>query len=202
MLLNQIKKQLDEGISLRDQQLSYDDINRISGFALLSIKPVIFVMNIGENQLGQQNILESDFSAKVGGDHVRSAVICAQLDMELTQMDQEDEQELRGGLGTGEASLERMVRVSYDVVDQISFFTVGQDEVRAWEIRRGTMAQKAAGKIHSDLERGFIRAEVISFDHLVKSGGLSEARKSGFLRQEGKEYVLKDGEIMHVLFNV
>ena len=95
-----------------------------------------------------------------------------------------------------------MVRLSYEVVGQISFFTVGEDEVRAWEIRIGTAAQQAAGKIHSDLERGFIRAEVIPYDDLVECGGLVKARKKGLLRQEGKNYVLKDGEIMHVLFNV
>tara|TARA_B100001013_G_C24274127_1_gene310106 strand:- start:230 stop:517 length:288 start_codon:yes stop_codon:yes gene_type:complete len=95
-----------------------------------------------------------------------------------------------------------MVRVSYDVVGQISFFTVGEDEVRAWEIRRSTVAQQAAGKIHTELERGFIRAEVISYANLVECGGLGEARKLGLLRQEGKDYVLEDGEIMHVLFNI
>ena len=95
-----------------------------------------------------------------------------------------------------------MVRVSYDVVGQISFFTVGEDEVRAWEIPRSTVAQQAAGKIHTEVQRGFIRAEVISYENLVKCGGLGEARKLGLLRQEGKDYILEDGEIMHVLFNV
>ena len=122
--------------------------------------------------------------------------------MELAQMDPQDEQEFRKDLGIIESSLHRMVRVSYDVVGQISFFTVGEDEVRAWEIRRSTVAQQAAGKIHTELERGFIRAEVISYQNLVECGGLGEARKLGLLRQEGKDYVLEDGEIMHVLFNV
>ena len=95
-----------------------------------------------------------------------------------------------------------MVQLSYDVVDRISFFTVGEDEVRAWEIPRSTVAQQAAGTIHSDLKRGFIRAEVISYENLVQCGGLLEARKRGILRQEGKDYVVNDGEIMHVLFNI
>ncbi len=201
-LLQRIKEQLDAGIALKDQELSPDEAKRISGFGFLSMKPLIVVMNIGEGQLAQKDALEKQLVGAVSGQHVRTAVICAQLEMELAQMDPEEEREFRQDLGAGESSLSRIVRLSYDVVDQISFFTVGEDEVRAWEIPRSTIAQQAAGTIHSDLERGFIRAEVIPYEDLVQCGGLVEAKKRGVLRQEGRDYVLNDGEIMHVLFNL
>ena len=201
-LLHRVKEQLDVGVALRDQQMSSDERRRISGFGFLSEKPLIVVMNVGEQQLGETETLENQLAEAVSGEHVRTAVICAQLEMELAQMDSQEEQEFRNDLGTGESSLSRMVRISYDVVDQISFFTVGEDEVRAWEIRRHTVAQKAAGKIHTDLERGFIRAEIISYENLIQCGGYGEARKRGVVRQEGKDYVIKDGEIMEVRFNV
>jgi len=201
-LLHRIKDQLNDGIALKDQQLSSDELKRISGFGFLSIKPLIVVINIGENQLDDHGDLKTQVQEALSGQHVRTAIICAQLEMELSQMDPEEEQEFRKDLGTTESSLHKMIRLSYAVVDQISFFTVGEDEVRAWEIPKETIAQHAAGKIHSDLERGFIRAEVISYANLVQCGGLVEARKQGLLRQEGKDHVLEDGEIMHVLFNV
>ena len=201
-LLLRIKESLNSGVALRDQQLASDEIRRISGFGFLSIKPLIVVMNIGEEHLEESEALENQLGDVVTGQHVRSTVMCAQLEMELAQMDPQDEQEFRKDLGTIESSLHRIVRVSYDVVGRISFFTVGEDEVRAWEIPRRTVAQQAAGKIHTEVQRGFIRAEVISYENLVKCGGLGEARKLGLLRQEGKDYVLEDGEIMHVLFNI
>lgn len=201
-LLQRIKDQLNAGVALRDQPLSSEELKRISGFGFLSIKPLIVVMNVGEAQLDDHDDLKSQIQEHLSSQHVRTAIICAQLEMELAQMDPEEEQEFRKELGTTESSLHKMIRLSYDVVDQISFFTVGEDEVRAWEIRKETIAQHAAGKIHSDLERGFIRAEVISYLDLVQCGGLVEARKQGLLRQEGKDHVVEDGEIMHVLFNV
>ena len=160
------------------------------------------VINIGEEQLGEITELKEKLSDTVSGQYIRSDVMCAQLEMELAQMEFDEEADFRKDLGLIESGLSRMVSISYDVVDRISFFTVGEDEVRAWEIPRGTLAQKAAGRIHSDLERGFIRAEVISYEQLVECGSLGEARKRGLLRQEGKDYMVNDGEIMHVLFNV
>jgi ribosome-binding ATPase YchF (GTP1/OBG family) len=160
------------------------------------------VVNIGENQLDEADDLEKQSAPAVSGDAVRVAVLCGQLEMDLAQMDANDEAEFRESLGAGESGLGRMIQLSYDVVGLISFLTVGEDEVRAWEVREGTPAQKAAGKIHTDLERGFIRAEVVPYDDLIECGSLAAARKRGVLRQEGKEYIVKDGDIMHVLFNV
>jgi ribosome-binding ATPase YchF (GTP1/OBG family) len=201
-LLQRIKENLNAGVALREQQLSSEEWRLISGFGFLSTKPLIVTINIGEEQLGQTEALGQQLAAAVSGDHVQTTVICAQMEMDLAQMDSPEEQEFRKELGTGESSLSQMIRISYVVVDQIAFFTVGEDEVRAWEIRKGTVAPKAAGKIHSDLERGFIRAEIISYENLVQCGGLGEGRKRGVLSQEGKDYVMKDGDIMQVLFNV
>lgn len=201
-ILENIRMELDRGVGLRDQAITLDESRRIAGFGFLSAKPVIVVVNVGEGQLSEIESLETKFGNSFSGKDIEVSVFCAQLEMDLVQMDPEDEQEFRDDLGTGESGLSKMVQISYDVVGQISFFTVGEDECRAWEVRRDTVAQEAAGKIHSDLERGFIRAEVMSYEQLVECGNLVEARKRGLLRQEGKDYVLNDGEIMHVLFNV
>ena len=201
-LINQVKEALSTGTPIRDQSLSYDETKRMSGFGFLTTKPIIVVMNIGEDQLQDKDTLERQLSDAFSGKHIRTAVICAQLEMDLSQMNMEEEKEFRKNFSTGESSLSQMIKISYDVVGQISFFTVGEDEVRAWEIPSNTPAQQAAGKIHSDLERGFIRAEVISCKNLIHHGSLNEAKKHGLLRQEGKSYIVQDGEIMHVLFNI
>lgn len=201
-LLQRIKDNLDAGVSIRNQILSADEMKLLSGFGFLTTKPIITVINVSEDQLGQPEYLEHPLIHTLSDNHVRTTVICAKLEMELGQMTPEEEEEFRQDLGVGESSLNQMVRLSYEVVDQINFFTVGEDEVKAWEIRRATVAQKAAGRIHSDLERGFIRAEVISYENLVHYGGLNEAQKHGVVRQEGKDYIVKDGDILHVLFNV
>ena len=117
-------------------------------------------------------------------------------------MDAEEEAEFREAVGAGESGMNRIIRLSYDVVGLITFLTIGDDEVRAWELPKGTPASRAAGRIHTDFEQGFIRAEVVEFDDLVACGGFAEARKRGVLRQEGKDYVVQDGDVMHVLFNL
>jgi GTP-binding protein YchF len=201
-LLLTIKENLNMGIGLRDQELSKDEIKKLGGFGLLSMKPVIIVLNIGEDQLDKGEKWNQELWSSLTGNKMATLALCAQLEMDLAQMNSNDELDFRKAFGIIESGLERMVRTSYGVVGLISFFTVGEDEVRAWEIKYDTIAQKAAGKIHSDLDRGFIRAEVITYDDLVASGNLVEAKKKGLVRQEGKQYLVKDGDIMHVLFNV
>jgi GTP-binding protein YchF len=201
-LLSEIKIQLAEGIALRDQHISTENARLMAGFGFLSMKPMIIAENTGEDQLSNNGTPGADIAGVVSGARVRITTICAQFEMEMSKMESDDEIEFRSSYGSEEASLDRMVRLSYEVVDQISFFTVGEDECRAWEVARNSTAQIAAGKIHSDLQRGFIRAEVIAYGHLIECGGLVEAKKRGLLRQEGKEYIVKDGEIMHILFNV
>ncbi|MCJ7605472.1 MAG: DUF933 domain-containing protein, partial [Dehalococcoidales bacterium] len=124
------------------------------------------------------------------------------LEEELALMDGAEAREFRDDYGLTESGMERAIRLSYEISEMISFFTVGDDECRAWPLKRGTPAQKAAGKIHSDLEKGFIRAETISYENLVKCGSLAEGRKRGVLKQEGKDYIVRDGDVISVLFNV
>ena len=146
--------------------------------------------------------MQTDLDDKFSANRINTSVICGSLEMDLIQLDIHEQIEFRKSLQLdSQSGLQRMIKLSYDSLNLISFLTVGEDEVRAWPITKGTIAVKAAGKIHSDLEKGFIRGEVISYDNLIKSGSLSVGRTKGLLRQEGKEYVLKDGDIMHVLFN-
>ena len=129
-------------------------------------------------------------------------VLCGKLEMDLAGMGEEEEEEFRAAMGFGESGLNRSIRLSYEILDLISFFTAGPREVRAWTLPRNTTAVKAAGKIHSDIERGFIRAEVISFDDLAQCGNLTESKKRGLLRLEGKTYQVQDGDVVNFLFNV
>jgi ribosome-binding ATPase YchF (GTP1/OBG family) len=129
-------------------------------------------------------------------------VIAGQLEMELGQMTEAEEAEFRASLGAGEPGLRRIIRMCYESAGLVSFLTVGEDEVRAWTVAAGTPAQKAAGRVHSDIERGFIRAEVVAYDELVRAGGLPEARKAGVLRSEGRDYAVRDGDVINFLFSV
>lgn len=201
--LHTLKSELEQGTHIRDRAMSEAESRLLSGFQLLTGKPLIVVVNVDEEQLGEVSQIESELDNEVAGDKVRVAVLCGELEMDLAQMDETEDMEFRESLGIVlESGLKKMIRLSYSVLDLISFLTVGEDEVRAWPITRGTVAQKAAGKIHTDLERGFIRGEVVSYKDLRECGSLSDARKKGLLRQEGKEYVVRDGDIMHVLFNI
>ena len=201
-LLESVKGNLEAGIPVHDQNLSPEANRRLSGFQFLTAKPMIIVVNISEGQLSETDSFQNQLTEISASPQIRATVIAGKLEMELAQMEECEEHEFRNSLNAGQSGLNRMIALSYDVVGLISFLTVGEDEVRAWQIIDGTIAHKAAGKIHTDLERGFIRAEVVTYDDLVDCGSLAEARKRGVLRQEGKEYIVNDGDIMHVLFNV
>ena len=198
-----VRDALEEGVHVRDQTLTEDELRLLSGFQLLTAKPLIVVVNVGEDGLDDIAAAEERLAAEVQTERIRTAALCGKLEMELSQMDADDEQEFRESLGiAGESGLSRMINLCYEALDLISFLTVGEDEVRAWPITRGTSALKAAGQIHSDLERGFIRGEVVTFGNMVSCRTLAAARKNGMLRQEGRNYIVQDGDIMHVLFNV
>ncbi len=201
--LERVRDDLEEGIHVRDQSLTDDETRLLSGFQMLTAKPLIVVVNVGEDRLDDIPSIESRLADEVRTDRIRTAALCGKLEMELAQMDADDEQEFRESLGVvGESGLSRMINLCYEALDLISFLTVGDVEVRAWPIARGTSAVKAAGQIHTDMERGFIRGEVVTYENMVNCRTLAEARKSGVLRQEGKNYILQDGDVMHVLFNV
>lgn len=201
-LLQRIREQLEGETPIRDQQFTPEQAHRISGFQFLTAKPLIVLLNIDEDDLDQARSLEERLTGAVRGPSVRAAALCGKLEMDLAQMDGVEEAEFREAIDAGESGMNRIIRLSYDVVGLITFLTVGDDEVRAWEIPKGYTASRAAGKIHTDFVQGFIRAEVVPYDELVVCGGLAEARKRGVLRQEGKDYIVQDGEIMHVLFNL
>ena len=201
--LSRVRDSLEAGVHVRDQSLTVDELRLLSGFQMLTAKPLVVVVNVGEDQLDDISAIEARLADEVQTSRIRTAALCGKLEMELAQMDAEDENEFRESLGvTGESGLSRVINLCYEALDFISFMTVGDDEVRAWPIERGTLAVKAAGKIHSDLERGFIRGEVVTYENMVSCRTLAEARKNGVLRQEGKSYIVQDGDIMHVLFNV
>ena len=201
-LLQRIKEHLEGETPIRDQQFTPDQAQRIRGFQFLTAKPLIILLNIDEDDLDEAISLEERLDGTVQGPSVRAATICGKLEMDLAQMDAEEEAEFREAIGAGESGMNRIISLSYDVVGLITFLTIGDDEVRAWELQKGATASRAAGRIHTDFEQGFIRAEVVEFDDLVACGGFAEARKRGVLRQEGRDYVVQDGDVMHVLFNL
>jgi hypothetical protein len=190
-LFKRLLDALNNNTALRDLELSTEEAKELSSFGLLTRKPVLIVFNTGEGQ--------SPPAWEGSLPHV--AVQC-KLEMELAQLSPADAADFMKEYNIEELSLSRMIRLSYDLLQLLSFFTVGEDEVRAWTVRRGAAALEAAGEIHTDLQRGFVRAEVVTFDDLIALGSLSEAKSKGVLRLEGKEYTVKDGDILHVRFNV
>ena len=193
-LFERMNQALSAETPLRDIQISPEEEKTLSGFGFLSLKPVLVVLNLAEGQ--EPPALEYT--------HRHSQVVSLQgrLEMDIAQLPPEDAALFMEEYGISEPSLNRMIRLSYDLLGLQSFFTVGADEVRAWTIRRGATAPEAAGEVHSDLQKGFIRAEVVTYDDLTTLGGLSEARAKGKLRLEGKEYIVKDGEVLNIRFNL
>jgi GTP-binding protein YchF len=201
-LLSRIKSDLEADIPVRNQSLSAQEIKEIENFQFLTAKPQLLLLNIDEGQLTNVNSLEAQWAGLHKGTCLDVAVICGQLEMELAQLSEAEAQEFRNGMGLSESGLHRVIRISFGLLGLISFFTTASDEVKAWTIRRNTTVQKAAGKVHSDMEKGFIRAEVISFDDMIACDSFAEARKRGLLRLEGKNYIVQDGDLITVLFNV
>ncbi len=201
-LLTKIKASLEKDTPLRELKLTSEESKTISHFQFLTAKPLLIVVNIGEEQLTGVQSLEDEMREHYRRPRCDLITLCGKLEMELSQLEKEEARELRSGFHLEESGLDRTVKLSYELLDFISFFTIVSDEIRAWSIKSGTVALKAAGKIHSDMERGFIRAEVISYDDLMKSHSLAEARKNGLLRLEGKNYTVQDGDIITFLFNV
>ena len=201
-LLDRLKVGLEAGTAISDQTLGQEERRLLSGFQFLTAKPHMVVVNIGEDQLGTAGELEEHLSSEMVDSGAKGLVICAKLEMELAEMESDEEREFRESMGLGESSLDRMVRLSREVLDQITFFTANANEARAWTVERGATAARAAGTIHSDFERGFIRAEVIGIEDLAECGSMAGARSRGLLRQEGKGYVVRDGDVINILFNV
>ena len=193
-LFERLHQALSQEIPLRDVDIEAEEEKLLSGFGFLSRKPALVVLNLSEGQTAPP--LEYPHR------HSQVVALQAKLEMEIAQLPPEDAALFMAEYGISEPSLNRMIRLSYDLLGLQSFFTVGPDEVRAWTVRRGATAPEAAGEIHTDLQKGFIRAEVITYDDLINLGGMSEARAKGKLRLEGKEYIVKDGDILNIRFNI
>ena len=191
VLFNRLHKALNEGTPLRSLDFNAEELRELASFGLLTRKPILTVFNLGEG----------DPAPSIELDHP-SVYLMGKLEMEIAQLDPVDANLFMKEYGIEELSLSRMIKLSYDLLQLQSFFTVGEDEVRAWTVQRGAPAVEAAGAIHTDLQRGFVRAEVVAYDDLISLGGMAEAKAKGKLRLEGKEYPVKDGDIMHVRFNL
>jgi len=202
-IMKKCKEHLEEFKPLREIEFSEDDLRILNGYQLLSLKPVLVVVNIDEDQLDEAEKIEADLAEKMSMDKAFVMTMCAKIEMEISQLDDEEAQIFMDDLGITESSMTKIVQKSYDKLGLISFFTVGKDEVRAWTIKDGTKAVKAAGKIHSDIEKGFIRAELIGYEDFVGcDASMQKAKEKGLLRLEGKEYIMKDGDIVNFRFNV
>jgi GTP-binding protein YchF len=200
--LDRIKGELENEVPIREQQLSDEETKILANFQFLTAKPMLIVWNIGENDVTQASELEEKLIQQYSKPGVEIVALCGKLEMDLADMDDEESEEFRKDMGLQEPGLQRAISSSYQLLGLVSFFTVGADEVRAWTIDRDIPAVKAASKIHTDIERGFIRAEIISYDHLLGCGSLAEGKKKGLLRLEGKTYKVQDGDIINFLFNV
>jgi GTP-binding protein YchF len=201
-LLKRILPHLSDGQPLRSFGLADDEERRLRGYRFLTQKPVLVVLNIDEASLRNAARLESDGRTRYDQPESQVAAMAAKIEAEIGQLSNEDAALFMDDLGIEEASRGRIIRLTYALLGLFSFFTAGEDECRAWTLRNGDTAVDAAGAIHSDLARGFIRAEVVSFEDLVTTGSTAEARKRGLLRSEGKNYEVRDGDVVEVLFNV
>lgn len=193
-LFERLHAALNQETLLRDVDISAEEEKLLSGFGLLSRKPMLVVLNLSEGQSAPQLAYEHQHSTLVA--------LQARLEMEIAQLPPDEMAVFLAEYGIEEPSLNRMIRLSYDLLGLQSFFTVGPDEVRAWTVRRGATAPEAAGEIHTDLQKGFIRAEVVAYDDLMALGGMTEVKGRGKLRLEGKEYIVKDGDILNIRFNI
>jgi len=193
---------LEDGITVRRQQLSEDAQDAIKELCLLTIKPVLYVTNVDDSSLPDGNAYVDQVRSFAAEEGARVAVISAQIESELAEMDKTSQTEFLADLGLSEPGLNTVIREAYTLLDLISYFTAGVKEVRAWTIHRGDTAPKAAAVIHNDFEKGFIRAETIAYEDFVSLGGEAKAKEAGKMRLEGKEYIVKDGDVLHFRFNV
>lgn len=202
-LLEKCRDALGEGKTLRDLALADSERELLQGYSLLTEKPVIPVVNVDEKQFTTGNYPgKAALTAKLSAQNLPHLEICGQLELEINALEGQDRELFMQDLGITESGIQRLARIAYDTLGLISFFTVGEDEVRAWTIRKGTPAPEAAGKIHSDIARGFIRAEVLAYQDLLAAGSVARAREMGLYRLEGKEYLMQDGDITNFRFNV
>ncbi len=203
-LLVKCKEALENEKALRDVDFTEEEQRAMRSLQFMSIKPQLIVLNVAEDALETEETrrITAELETFFAGRQVRVLSLCGKIEMEIAQLPPDEAAVFLDDLGIAEPASHKLIRLSYDLLGFISFLTAGEDEVRAWTIRKGTDAQRAAGKIHSDIERGFIRAEVVAYDDFIAHGSLAAARDKGLVRLEGKTYEVKDGDIINFRFNV
>ena len=198
-----VREALQNGKPARSLDYSDEELEVIKDAFLLTMKPILYVANVSEEQLSNpddENVKKVKDYAKE--DKAEVITLCVKIEEELSALDGDDKKEMLEALGLDESGLDKVIKASYDLLGLMSFLTAGEPEVRAWTIKKGTKAPQAAGKIHSDIERGFIRAEIVSYNDLMREGSLNAAKENGLMRSEGKEYIMQDGDIVLFKFNV
>ena len=203
-LLEKILKVLEDGKSARTIDFNEDEQVLVKDMFLLTIKPILYIANVSEEQLedAENDELVKQVKEYALSEKAEVIPLCVKIEEELSGLEDDDKKEMLEALGLDESGLDKVIKRSYDLLGLMSFLTAGEPEVRAWTIKKGTKAPQAAGKIHSDIERGFIKAEVVSYDDLIREGSMVAAKEKGLVRSEGKEYIMQDGDIVLFKFNV
>ena len=203
-LLEKIKQTLENGLSARTLDFNEDEQLLVKDMFLLTTKPILYIANVSEEQLqdAENDPLVLKVKEYVKKENAEVIPLCVKIEEELSSLDDDDKKEMLEALGMEESGLDKVIKASYDLLGLMSFLTAGEPEVRAWTIKKGTKAPEAAGKIHSDIQRGFIRAEIVSYDDLIRLGSLNEVREKGLMRSEGKDYIMQDGDVVLFRFNV
>ncbi len=204
-LYNRLLDALNEGKTARSVELTDDERELLSDVNLLTIKPIIYVANVSEDEaagVSDDNVFFKNLKAAADAENAEVIPVCAGIEAEIAELEPEEKKMFLADMGIDESGLDRLIKASYSLLGYISYLTAGPKEVRAWTIVNGTKAPQAAGKIHSDFERGFIRAEIVAFDDLMACGSMNAAKEKGLVRSEGKEYVIHDGDVVLFRFNV
>ena len=202
-VLEKCKKALEENKPIRQLELSEEEKKAIKSYSFLTEKPIIYLANIKESDLGaKDNIYVEQVKEYAKGENARVVSLCAKVEEDLSELSDDEKQEMLEALGLDSSGLDQLVKATYDILGLSTYFTVGKDEVRAWTFKKGMNAKKCAGIIHTDFEKGFIKAEVISYEDLIKYGSELKVKESGRARLEGKDYIMQDGDICHFRFNV
>ena len=201
-ILERVKNSLDAAKPARSLNLTDDELTLIRDANLLTLKPVLYVANVAEDELTSENANVAKVRKLAESEGAQVVVICAKVEAEIAELDADEAQEFLSDLGLDSSGLDRLIHAAFDLLGLMTFLTAGSDECRAWTIAKGTPAVKAAGKIHSDIERGFIRAEIVNYDDLIRLGSITAARDKGLVRLEGKDYVMQDGDVTYFRFNV
>ena len=201
-ILERVKNSLDEAKPARSLNLNDDELFIIRDANLLTLKPTLYIANVAEDELTEENSYVEKVRKLAAQEGAQVVVICAKVESEIAELDTDEAKEFLADLGLESSSLDRLIHAAFDLLGLMTFLTAGSDECRAWTIKKGTAAVKAAGKIHSDIERGFIRAEIVNYNDLIKLGSINAARDKGLVRLEGKDYIMQDGDVTYFRFNV